>query len=162
MKDFFTKQEKLFIIFFLGGILIGSGIKIYKTYFGSGVELFSSSGKLKETESKIAEKAKSIDSLLTGQNSKPENLENKPSVKINEGETKQKKLGANSIDINNAQLDELVKLPQIGPVLAQRIIDYRIEFGSFKRIEEICSVKGIGTKKFNSIKTYIFINSKQE
>ena len=48
------------------------------------------------------------------------------------------------LDINTATLEELDTLSGIGPVLAQRIIDYRDEHGPFQSVEELLEVKGIG------------------
>jgi competence protein ComEA len=59
------------------------------------------------------------------------------------------------ISINKASVQELDRLPGIGEVLAQRIVDYRTEKGSFKTIEEIKNVSGIGDAKFNSIRELI-------
>jgi len=51
---------------------------------------------------------------------------------------------AGPVDINTAGLDELQRLTGIGPVLAQRIIDYRQEHGPFQTVEDLLEVKGIG------------------
>ena len=59
------------------------------------------------------------------------------------------------ISINSAGLDELTRLPGIGPGIAQRIIDYRNTYGSFNNLEELKNVKGIGDGKFSRIKEYI-------
>ena len=64
---------------------------------------------------------------------------------------------AKSVNINQAQVSELIKLKGIGPVLAHRIIEYRISHGSFKDKEELNNVPGIGPKKFEAIKDYIII-----
>lgn len=59
------------------------------------------------------------------------------------------------ISINSANKEQLCTLPGIGPSLAQRIIDYRNNIGSFLNIEDIKNVSGIGDAKFNKIKQYI-------
>jgi comEA protein len=61
------------------------------------------------------------------------------------------------LNINGASLNELQKLPGIGPVLAQRIIVYRTEHGEFKSIEELKKVKGIGIKTIKRIRSLIKI-----
>jgi comEA protein len=61
------------------------------------------------------------------------------------------------LDINGASLSELQKLPGIGPVLAQRIIVYRLEHGEFKSIEELKKVKGIGSTTIKRIRSLIKI-----
>lgn len=61
------------------------------------------------------------------------------------------------ININTASLQELDSLPGIGPVTAQRIIDYRNQNGPFKSIEEIKNVSRIGDKIFEQIKDKITI-----
>lgn len=52
------------------------------------------------------------------------------------------------ININTATVEELVKLKQIGPAYAQRIVDYRTEHGPFEKPEDIVNVTGIGPKTF--------------
>ena len=64
----------------------------------------------------------------------------------------------NKVDINSADINELMGLPGIGETLAQRIIDYRQTNGDFQSIEEIMAVSGIGEGKFDSIRKYIKIN----
>lgn len=63
--------------------------------------------------------------------------------------------GGEKIDINNATVEELMKLPGIGAVTAERIVEYRETKGGFKSIEEIKKVKGIGSAKFNKIKDMV-------
>ena len=62
------------------------------------------------------------------------------------------------IDINKATPQQLQDLPGIGPVLSQRIVDYRQQNGPFKRLEDIQSVKGIGPKLWQKVKDRLTIS----
>ena len=59
---------------------------------------------------------------------------------------------AETIDINSADVEELMELPGIGQSYAQRIVDYRQEHGAFERIEDLMNVRGIGEKTFLKIR----------
>lgn len=50
------------------------------------------------------------------------------------------------IDINTAGLDELQTLKGVGPVTAQRILEYRTRIGRFDSVDQLLEVKGIGAK----------------
>ena len=61
------------------------------------------------------------------------------------------------LDINTAAASQFTLLPGIGEKLAQRIVDYRDENGSFTAVEELMRVPGIGEKKFDSIRQYLTV-----
>lgn len=61
------------------------------------------------------------------------------------------------VNINSASAAALDTLPGIGPVYAQRIIDYRTKHGGFKRKEDLMKVEGLGQSKFDKLKNKITI-----
>ncbi|HHW56891.1 MAG TPA: transporter [Clostridia bacterium] len=62
------------------------------------------------------------------------------------------------ININTATKEELQTLPGIGPVTAERIIEFRETKGPFKKIEDIMNVPRIGPKMFEQIKDKIVVD----
>lgn len=58
-------------------------------------------------------------------------------------------------NINTAGLDELQRLPRVGPAIAARIIAYRQEVGRFRRPEDIMEVRGIGERTFERMAPWI-------
>lgn len=63
------------------------------------------------------------------------------------------------VNINTADSEELVKLPDIGEVLAERIVEYRDSTGYFRNIEEIMLVNGIGESIFSEIRENIYVDN---
>lgn len=52
--------------------------------------------------------------------------------------------GAATVNLNSAGVGELVALPGVGPVIAQRIVDFREQNGPFGSVAELTNVSGIG------------------
>jgi competence protein ComEA len=62
---------------------------------------------------------------------------------------------AGKLNLNTATLEELETLPEVGPVLAQRILDFREEYGGFIVVEELLEVPGIGDKTYEAIQNLV-------
>ncbi len=61
------------------------------------------------------------------------------------------------IDLNTATAEQLEAIPGIGPVLAQRIVDYRRAHGRFHSVEELLEVSGIGPKRLENMRPYVIV-----
>ncbi len=62
-------------------------------------------------------------------------------------------------NINTASAPELEDLPRIGEVLAQRIVDYRTEYGRFMRPDHIMAVRGIGPATYEAVRELITVGA---
>jgi competence protein ComEA len=65
------------------------------------------------------------------------------------------KAPAGPISLNTATKAQLEALPGIGPVTAQKILDYRYQHGGFASIDELQAVKGIGPKKLEQVRPHV-------
>lgn len=61
------------------------------------------------------------------------------------------------VNINTASAEMLDTLPGIGPVLAQRIVDWRAQYGAFSSVEQLTDVPGIGEAKLEKIRAMITV-----
>lgn len=59
------------------------------------------------------------------------------------------------VDLNSADLAGLDTLPGVGPVLAQRIVDWRVQHGRFSAIDELGEVSGIGDKLLEQLRPLV-------
>jgi competence protein ComEA len=64
---------------------------------------------------------------------------------------------ATRININTASVEELEKLPGIGPALAARIVAHREQYGRFRRAEHLIMVRGIGDRRFRKMRAFITV-----
>ncbi len=63
------------------------------------------------------------------------------------------------VDLNTSSQKELEMLPGIGPVLADRIVTYRLTNGNFQQIAELVNVQGIGTIRLQRLQPFVKIEA---
>ena len=61
------------------------------------------------------------------------------------------------ININTADKTRLMDIPGVGEVTAGKIIDYRNTYGSFKSVDELINISGIGEKKLENMRPYVTV-----
>jgi competence protein ComEA len=59
------------------------------------------------------------------------------------------------VNLNTATAVELQRLPGVGPVLAQHILDWRTQHGQFASVDQLDDVTGIGDVKFAALKPLV-------
>ena len=59
------------------------------------------------------------------------------------------------IHLNSASLEELETIPGVGPVTAQRIVEFREQNGPFRSVEELDAVSGIGPKRLEQMRELV-------
>jgi len=59
------------------------------------------------------------------------------------------------VNLNTANAEQLTVLPGVGPKLAARIVEHRQKSGSFKTVQELLNVKGIGEKNFAKLQSFL-------
>jgi competence protein ComEA len=65
------------------------------------------------------------------------------------------------VNLNTATVAQLETLPGIGARTAQAIVDHREKNGSFKKIEELMNIKGIGEKSFLKLKPMVTVGTEK-
>ena len=60
--------------------------------------------------------------------------------------------GEAPISLNTATSEQLQDLEGVGPVTAQKILDWRKEHGGFRSVEDLQQINGIGPKRFEALK----------
>ena len=56
------------------------------------------------------------------------------------------------VSLSSATLDELDALPGVGPITAQKILDYRAEHGPFRSVDELDAIPGIGPARLENLR----------
>jgi competence ComEA-like helix-hairpin-helix protein len=64
---------------------------------------------------------------------------------------------AHPIHINTANSSDLQQVPGIGPSTAQKILDTRKSYGTFKSVDDLLAIKGIAPKKLEKMRKYLTV-----
>jgi competence protein ComEA len=66
------------------------------------------------------------------------------------------------LDLNAADYADLLRLPGIGPVLAERIVEYRDRHGPFYAVDSLINVTGIGPAKLDKLRESVCVREAGE
>ena len=63
------------------------------------------------------------------------------------------------VNLNRASADELQALPGVGPVLAQRMVEWRKAHGRYRTVDDLQEVKGIGKKRMEQLRSFVTVKT---
>jgi comEA protein len=168
-----TKQEQGIVLFLIFTLLVGSTVTLYQRFVSGGSvpdanQIATEEFKKRAEEinydedSRYGELNNSIEEPSADSNAIKRNHDHTVNLQKNNSSRKGDTHPLNNtkeskflININQANQEELQKLPRIGPVLAKRIVTYREKNGQFNTVEDLKAVKGIGTATLAKIGQYI-------
>jgi competence protein ComEA len=64
-------------------------------------------------------------------------------------------VAAGPVHLNSATLEQLDGLPGVGPVTAQKILDYRQQHGAFGSVDELDAIPGIGPARLGTLRDLV-------
>lgn len=128
-----TGTERKVAMFLVGAFIVGSGIRLFRETFPP-----DRSAEYRSSDSTFAA------------------LSAAPAAGNHGNRVPSQQQGL--LDINTASKEQLVTLPGIGQVTAERIILYRDENGPFSTAEELRNIKGISKRKLETIKPLIIVH----
>ena len=129
MTHLFTPQERVLLISLAVCLLTGVAVRLIKENFFNDTQDHIKLVAVSEEINELYAAAETTDDA-SSENSEP-------------------------VNVNTADQSQLMRLPGIGPALASRILAERERIGSFETIEDLTSVKGIGTATLDRLKPYI-------
>jgi competence ComEA-like helix-hairpin-helix protein len=127
-----TKTEQRIILFLCGTFTLGVCIRFYQDAFPNAPQFDYRA--VDSTFAALSDKSVTEDSS--------EGLDTRPL----------------HMNLNTATKEQLMKLPGVGDVTAERIMLYRDEHDGFGSIEELRQVKGISTKKLEKLKPLLTLH----
>jgi len=127
-----TNTERKVILFLVITLLAGAGIRLYQAAFPSAHKF----------------DYRASDSTFAALSAAPEDSS---AVPVKDGIED----ATGKLNINTATKEQLLDLPGVGEVTAERILTYRTETGKFSSVDELRAVKGMSKRKIENLKPLI-------
>lgn len=155
----FTPTERIVALTLVGAFLLGLGIRL----FGGGdpaIPRFDYSAADAEFSSRsVAQPPGGRAGVGRAPGGAAGSSPAIPPARSTEGRTGGTTAAQRRVDLNRATKSELMSLPGVGDVIAERILLYREEHGAFTGVNDLLKVKGIGRKKLEHISPFCFVEN---
>jgi len=144
----FTPTERKVVIVLIGAFLVGLGIQFFRSA-GRRAAGFDYSAADSEFVARSALPASNLPGVpggnLSGDSGRRRPAADRPAVGL--------------VRINSATKFELMTLPGVGEIIAERIIRYRLDHGGFTSVRDLLRVKGIGAKKLEHLAPFCVVEN---
>jgi competence protein ComEA len=152
----FTPTERAVVLTLVGAFLLGLGVRLFRNeepalprfdYSAADAEFSAKSAAPPPPEAAGGRASEGMDEPVRGL----------PPPPAAAGRPDRPDAAPLRIDLNRAGKSDLMSLPGVGEVIAERILLYREEHGGFAGVNDLLKVKGIGRKKLEHIAPFCFV-----
>ena len=157
---YFSKGDKIAIILLLNLIIVSGGIFIFMNKFTFTDAVFLDQNE--EVQKDFVQFENNLEIIEPLKEESADNNESPATPHKSKKENKQKLELGQTIDINSASASTLTRIPGIGEVFAERIIEYRNSLGGFASLEQLYEIRGITVNKFSKILPYLVLQKKHK
>lgn len=145
----FTSTERIVVLTLVGAFILGLGIRLFRQDKAGSPGFDYSASDAEFMAKSTARALPSTPARETGTLTAPA-ATREPGASRSAGTIVR-------VDLNRASKRDLMGLPGVGEVIAERILLYREEHGAFAGVAELMKVKGIGKKKLEQIAPHCFV-----
>jgi competence ComEA-like helix-hairpin-helix protein len=145
----FTATERIVVLTLVGAFILGLGIRLFRQD-ATGSPGFDYAASDAEFTARSSARA------LPSTPARAADTVTAPAAAGAPGAARSAGAGVR-VDLNRASKRDLMGLPGVGEVIAERILLYREEHGGFAGVADLMKVKGIGKKKLEQIAPHCFV-----
>lgn len=157
---YFSKGDRIAIILLLNLIVVSGGIFVFMNKFTFTDAVYRDQNE--EVQKDFVQFENNLEIIEPLKEESADNNESPATPHKSKKENKQKLELGQTIDINSASASTLTRIPGIGDVFAERIIEYRNSLGGFASLEQLYEIKGITVNKFSKVLPYLVLQKKHK